>query len=109
MAKKLTKTEAKKQAEQLRVKVIGLMGALAGGKAWALEDLRVIGDDLTVKLSVTDGADPTPFFSLLHAWRAHGYRPTMRADADPRYAVLADLYDFFQARSGLDVKAYRGN
>lgn len=48
------------------------------------------------------------FDELLGMWKAHGYRPTLRADLDPELGMLADLYDFTADERGLGVKAYRG-
>lgn len=39
--------------------------------------------------------------------RDDGYRPTMRADLDPRYTVLADAYDAAQAARGSRLRAFR--
>jgi hypothetical protein len=36
-----------------------------------------------------------------------GYRPTCRADLDPRYSQLADLYDLEAQKLGLSKRAYR--
>ena len=36
------------------------------------------------------------------------YRPTLRADRDPRYAILADAYDAYQAARGCAKRALRG-
>lgn len=40
--------------------------------------------------------------------RENGYRPTLRADLDPRYTVLADAYDAAQAGRGSALRAFRG-
>lgn len=47
------------------------------------------------------------FNELLDAWKAHGYRPTLRNDTDPFAGILADLYDYAQTCRGQDVKAFR--
>lgn len=39
--------------------------------------------------------------------RDDGYRPTMRADLDQRYTVLADAYDAAQAARGSRLRAFR--
>ena len=36
------------------------------------------------------------------------YRPTLRAQLDPRYAILADAYDAYQAARGSFKRAFRG-
>lgn len=36
------------------------------------------------------------------------YRPTLRADRDPRYAILADAYDAYQVARGCAKRALRG-
>ena len=36
------------------------------------------------------------------------YRPTLRAQLDPRYAILADAYDACQAARGSFKRAFRG-
>lgn len=36
------------------------------------------------------------------------YRPTLRADIDPRYTILADAYDAAQAQRGSPLRAFRG-
>jgi hypothetical protein len=66
--------------------------------------LLAMAQDLYIKLVGLNGS----FEELLGAWQAHGYRPTMRVDADPRFEVLADLYDYFQALNNRNVTAYRG-
>jgi hypothetical protein len=35
------------------------------------------------------------------------YRPTCRADLDPRYSQLVDLYDIKAQKGGLSKRAYR--
>lgn len=45
---------------------------------------------------------------LIEKWTNHQYRPTLRADLDPEFGILADLYDMIAAARGIDVKAYRG-
>lgn len=37
-----------------------------------------------------------------------GYRPTLRADLDPRFAAIADAYDAEMARRGRPERAFRG-
>lgn len=55
-------------------------------------------------------------FRDLLAAADHGYRPTILAQPRPRHAemaivgkTLADIYDYFQAKAGRNVVAYRGN
>jgi hypothetical protein len=38
----------------------------------------------------------------------NGYVPTLRADLDPRAAILADAYDAYQAARGSAKRAFRG-
>lgn len=38
----------------------------------------------------------------------NGYRPTLRPDLDPRYAILADAYDGHQVFTGSHKRAFRG-
>lgn len=37
----------------------------------------------------------------------NGYRPTLRADRDPRYTLLADAYDAYQIARGDPKRAIR--
>ena len=37
----------------------------------------------------------------------NGYVPTLRADRDPRYAILADAYDAYQVARGCAKRALR--
>lgn len=37
-----------------------------------------------------------------------GYRPTLRADLDPRFAAIADAFDAEMARRGRPERALRG-
>lgn len=38
----------------------------------------------------------------------YGDRPTFRGDIDPRYDILADIYDCLVAGRGMGFKSYRG-
>jgi hypothetical protein len=71
--------------------------ALAGNAVFDLANL------LTRELTAAES-----FNDLLSAFAANGYRPTIRPDLGMKYEVLADLYDYAQARRGTDVKAFRG-
>lgn len=107
MTKKMTKTEAKKAAEILRTKAIGWMGtvALGGNEGADAEDLLLQLGELLTKEAC--GGSWT-FVSLLECYGETGYFPTLRGDINPNYAILADLYDFFQARHGVAARAFRG-
>lgn len=105
-----TKTRQEKLAEahQLQVKLPALMGKWARSRQeWGARDqLLAIANQLTRELLV--GGEDGSFDDLLAQWELHNYRPTLRADLDPRFGPLADLYDFWQACYGRDVVAYRG-
>jgi hypothetical protein len=98
----MTKSEMKKQAEQMRIQAVELMGLVAAN----LPDRRPYHKLMAMADSLCQEFSAVPFCEMLMA--EGGYRPTIRSDMDPRGAVLADLYDFFQARRGDERRAYRG-
>ncbi|WP_439579342.1 hypothetical protein [Elioraea sp.] len=56
-------------------------------------------------------ADLTRFGSLAELCdeaQVTGYRPTLRADLDPRFAAIADAFDAEMARRGRQERAFRG-
>jgi hypothetical protein len=55
-------------------------------------------------------AELTRFGSLAELCDActGGYRPTLRADLDPRFADIADAFDAEMARRGRPERAFRG-
>jgi len=102
MTRKMTKQMLLSLAEEKRVFVISLMGAVASGNSFSLQRLEEVGSEICRKLV----AGATEMIDLLNA--EGGYRPTLRADLDPDATVLADIYDFLQARRGDPRRAYRG-
>jgi hypothetical protein len=104
----MNKTEKKQAAESLRRTILPLMGKMGRydlplEREQAQSDLLHVADTLMVQLGLG-----MTFWPLLMEWEQNNYRPTLRSDIDPRYGVLADLYDFFQAYRGMNVVAYRG-
>jgi hypothetical protein len=70
---------------------------------FAAEIARARGIDAAV-------AELTRFGSLAELCDActDGYRPTLRADLDPRFAAIADAFDAEMARRGDSRRAFRG-
>lgn len=102
MNRKIGKRLARELAEEKRVFVISLMGAVASGNSFSLQRLEEVGSEICRKLV----AGTTEMVDLLNA--EGSYRPTLRADLDPDATVLADIYDFLQARRSDPRRAYRG-
>jgi hypothetical protein len=98
----MSKASKKQEAAVLSAKVERLVAQHAAGNVNAGNEAFAIADKLTKELTAA-----TSFNELLDGAN-HGYRPTLRGDVDPRANVLADLYDYAQARRGVDVVAYRG-
>ena len=55
-------------------------------------------------------AELTPYASLRELCDActGGYRPTLRADLDPRFALIARAFDDEMARRRSPIRAFRG-
>jgi hypothetical protein len=85
------------------------MGAVASGNSYAPAAFRAVADSIMRKLEVGSDTGPNPnrFLDLCWKYNDHGYIPTLRCDQDPLYTVLADCYDFEQARRGSPARAYR--
>lgn len=106
-----TSKSKRQAAEAMRVAAAALMGEAAGAEArrdWLAgteANNQLIGIAADALEAV--GSCQT-FASLLLA--PGDYRPTIRTGrgSDPRAAVAADLYDFFQARRGDPRRAFRG-
>jgi hypothetical protein len=94
-----TKTEKKAAAETLRREAVALFGRIAAGDKNAYTIAWGIADTLTRQLTACES-----FTWLIDSTH---YTPTLRADAVPAAGVLADYYDFFQARFGRPNRAFR--
>lgn len=89
---------------ELARRLPGVMGRVACGLTYAENELLELAQLLTDTL-----VGGWKFEDLLGAWEHDRYRPTMRADIDARFTILADLYDFFQAKRGNgSAQAHRG-
>jgi hypothetical protein len=101
---KLTKKQLT-NLRSLKVQLVQIFGAIASGNRYSEQEAFGIGDTLVKDLC---GTAWTGLEDLLQAAK-HGYRPSLYTHLDPRAEVLADLYDFFQAKRGVPFRAYRGS
>lgn len=102
MAKTMGKKLATMEADKLANKVNRLLFEHSNGSISSGQKAFEIAEGLSQRIAGRS------FNALLAAWTAHGYRPTLRNDTDPYAGILADLYDYTQARRGVNVVAFRG-
>jgi hypothetical protein len=76
--------------------------------AQTADDWVALLDDLTRELTIFDTFEDlaTDYGRIDEV--GNGYVPTLRADLDPRAAILADAYDAYQAARGSAKRAFRG-
>ena len=106
---KMTKNQKAERANDYRVELAQQMGYVAGGNTEAEIYFYQFASKIMGILGISCDGGHFPFVNLINCANRHGYRPTLRADLDPLYTVLADAYDFEQARRGSAYRAYRGN